>query len=236
MSFSQENYEALLEELSRLGEPAYKAFNEALIPGTKTAYGVRVPAVRNLARTIVAQDAPDFLAQTMPKSFEETMLRGFVIASMKTELPHRLKLTKEFLPLIDNWAVCDTFCGSFKFKASELLTVWNFLIPLFTHEKEFFVRFALVLFLGHFILPDFIDRGLNCLESVVHTGYYAQMAAAWAVSVCYVKFPEKTWNLLEKKTLDSFVQNKAIQKIRESRRVPAEDKQRLLLLKRSVST
>ena len=34
--------------------------------------------------------------------------------------------------------------------------------------------------------------GLEILGKVHHEGYYVKMAAAWAVSVCYVKFPEKT--------------------------------------------
>ena len=39
------------------------------------------------------------------------------------------------------------------------------------------------------------------------------MGNAWALSVCYVKFPEKTRAFLEKDTLDDFTHNKAIQKI-----------------------
>ena len=58
------------------------------------------------------------------------------------------------------------------------------------------------------------------------------MAAAWAVSVCYVKFPEKTEVFLRKNLLDDFTHNKAIQKIRESYRVSKEDKERLKELRR----
>ena len=53
------------------------------------------------------------------------------------------------------------------------------------------------------------------------------MAVAWAISVCYVKFRDKTLKLLKIKELDIFVQNKAIQKIRESFRVSDEDKEML---------
>ena len=53
MSFAPADYAALLSKLSELGDPKYKAFNESLIPGTSTAYGVRVPALRDMARSIV---------------------------------------------------------------------------------------------------------------------------------------------------------------------------------------
>ena len=59
-----------------------------------------------------------------------------------------------------------------------------------------------------------------------------KMAVAWAVSVCYVKFPEKTEKFLLKNTLDDFTHNKAIQKIRESYRVSKEEKERLNQWKR----
>ena len=53
------------------------------------------------------------------------------------------------------------------------------------------------------------------------------MAVAWAVSICYIKYPEKTYSYLESCKLDNFTFNKAIQKIRESYRVPKEDKENL---------
>ena len=64
-----------------------------------------------------------------------------------------------------------------------------------------------------------------------------KMAVAWAVSVCYVKFPEKTRVLLERESeeaggLPDWTHNKAIQKIRESRRVSPEEKEALNRLKR----
>ena len=49
MSFTESDYAAILEKLTELSDPKYKAFNESLIPGTSTAYGVRVPALRELS-------------------------------------------------------------------------------------------------------------------------------------------------------------------------------------------
>jgi hypothetical protein len=58
------------------------------------------------------------------------------------------------------------------------------------------------------------------------------MGAAWAVSVCYVRFPRMTEDALRSGRLCDWTQNKSIQKIRESYRVGAEDKERLNGLKR----
>ncbi len=58
-----------------------------------------------------------------------------------------------------------------------------------------------------------------------------QMAVAWAISICYVKFPKETEELLKKRSLSKFVQNKSIQKIRGSRRVSRETKDMLTAYK-----
>ena len=232
MSFTPADYAAILEKFSELSDPKYKAFNESLIPGTSTAYGVRVPAIRNIARAVIKSSPEDFLKVSRPDSYEEIMLRGMVIAGMKLPVSDKLSLIEGFLPLIDNWAVCDTFCGDIKLRSpEEKRLIWEFMEPLFCDPREFYARFVLVMFLGHFVEPDYILRGLGAIEALTQEQYYVRMAAAWAVSVCYVKFPGETLPLLQRRTLPKFTQNKSIQKIRESYRVPKEDKDMLLQYK-----
>lgn len=232
MSFTSQDYQALREEFASLADEKYKTFHEGLIPGVSVTYGVRIPELRRMARTIIKKDPKGFLDAAAPDSYEEIMLQGMVIGGMRLPLEERLPLIEAFLPLIDNWAVCDTFCSSFKLKnPEEKAALWAFLVPLFQDEREFFARFAAVMFLGHFVEESFVDQGLALLESMTQEAYYVRMAVAWAVSVCYVKFPERTLALLRRRTLPVFTQNKAIQKIRESYRVPAEDKKMLLAYK-----
>lgn len=231
-AFTPEDYQAMREELAGLGEEKYKKFHEGLIPGKAMAYGVRVPAMRAVAKRIIRQDPQGFLAVGGAGSYEETMIRGMVIAGMPLPMAERLPLVEGFLPLIDNWAVCDCFCGTFKLKKEEdRALMWDFLRPLFHAEEEFTARFAVVMFLGHYVTEDKVGEGLALLESMAQPQYYVRMAVAWAVSVCYVKFPEATLALLQRRSLPGFTQNKSIQKIRESYRVSREEKDALLLYK-----
>jgi len=50
------------------------------------------------------------------------------------------------------------------------------------------------------------------------------MAVAWAISLCFVKFEEKTMNYLKNNKLDDFTYNKSLQKICESLRVDKDTK------------
>jgi len=59
-----------------------------------------------------------------------------------------------------------------------------------------------------------------------------KMSVAWAISVCYVKFPTQTEELIAKNDLDDFTFNKAIDKIGDSFRVEKDKKRRLKELKR----
>lgn len=232
MAYTLSDYDAMLAELSSLGDPKYKAFHEKLIPGKSMAYGVRVPAMRAIAKKIVRQDPGGFLSVSRPGSYEETMVRGLVIASMPLPIGERIKLIEGFLPLIDNWAVCDVFCGTCKLKKPEdRQQMWQFLLPLFQSGEEYTARFAVVMFLSHFVTEETVEEGLAILEAMGQSQYYVRMAVAWAVSVCYVKFPGATLPLLQRRTLPPFTQNKSIQKIRESYRVPKEDKDALLAYK-----
>ena len=58
------------------------------------------------------------------------------------------------------------------------------------------------------------------------------MAIAWLVSVCFVKYRNKTFKYLNDNKLNRFTYNKSIQKIIESYRVSLEDKEILRSMKR----
>ena len=58
------------------------------------------------------------------------------------------------------------------------------------------------------------------------------MGLAWLLSVCYVKFEDKTLRFLSDCPLDDFTYNKALQKIVESNRVSKEKKAQIRKMKR----
>ena len=230
--FSPQDCAALRRELESLADPTYKAFNESLLPGVETAYGIRLPQMRQVAKTLLRQDPVGFLEHFQPNCYEETQLRGLVIGGMKLPWEEKCPLVEDFLPRIDNWAVCDTFCGSLKPRSpQDVPLMWEFLKPLYACDEEYKARFAAVMQLSHFVDAAHLEEGLGLLGQVRHPGYYAKMAVAWALSVWFVKFPQETESLLAQRAFDPWVQNKAIQKVRESRRVSKEDKDRLLSYK-----
>lgn len=223
----------VLARLEALRDEDYRKFNESLIPGAEnTTLGVRLPQLRNLAKEIIRGDWQEFLAESQQSQiYEIIMLRGLVIAAAPCEFEERLRLLAGFVPSIRNWAVCDCVCSSVKSAKQHLPETFAFLQPYLQSQEEFALRFGVVMLMDYFLRENYIDQVLDILSGIRHEAYYVNMAVAWALSVCFVKFRDKTLAVLESGVLPPWVQNKAIQKCRESRRVSPEDKAMLLKLK-----
>jgi len=217
--------------LKESAEPEYVAFSSKLIPGKEGIIGVRIPTIRNIARLIIKDDWESYLEDPMT-SFEEEMLRGIVIATAPMNVERRISLTEGFLPAIDNWSTCDSFCTSWKFPKKDSDRVHDYFASLIGTDSEFRMRVSVIFRMAQFKDEIRIKRLLDDIIAYDHEGYYYKMGAAWAVSVCYIRFPELTRPYLESPEMDNWVCNKSIQKIRESYRVSKEDKESLKALKR----
>lgn len=242
---SDERLAHIRTQLRALADPSYAAFQSALLrkPGEETLtgsaahyLGVRLPDLRKFSRQLAKENwqanlealkAANRSGYVSDSFYEELMLEGMLIGlAAKQRVTHEeeFALTADFVPLIDNWGLCDSFCTGLKFVEECRQQCWEFLQPFLNSDKEYEIRFGVVMLLVYFIKEDYIDRLYPVFDAIRHNGYYVKMAVAWAVSICYVKFPEKTLCYLKACSLDDFTYRKALQKIRESRCVSAEEK------------
>ena len=229
--------EEIRKELYNLAEEDYKEFNKNLIPGTENIIGIRLPALRRLAKEIARKDFRLYMDEcrsldTADALHEEIMLQGMVLGYAGMSREERTAYLDEFVPKIANWAVCDSCATSYKFMEKEPDYWFNYLRKYRDSGKEFDLRFMIGAMMSHFVDEEHIDEILEYCNTIRNDGYYAKMGVAWTVQVCYVKFPEKTRQFLENNRMDDFTHNKAIQKIRESYRVSREEKEELNNLKR----
>lgn len=221
------------EKLLKLAEADYQKFSSNLIPNVDNILGVRLPEIRKMAKEIAKEDWQTYIKMANDDYFEEIMLQGMVIGLVQCDVKERLELIRNFVPKIDNWSVCDSFCNSLKFTLKNKEAVWQFLMPYFNSSKEYEGRFAIVMLLNYYIEQEYINRVLQTLDDINHDGYYVKMAIAWAISYCYIKFPDETMVYLKKNKLDNFTYNKSLQKIRESNRVDQDTKAMIKEMKRA---
>lgn len=217
-------------------EENYREFSSGIIPDVHNILGVRLPALRKIAKEIYKNgNWQEFVNSAESEFMEETMLRGILIGLIKDKPEKILEYVKNFVPQITNWAVCDTFCNSLKFTKNNKELVWEFLKPYLKSKRDYDIRFGVVMLLSFFIEEDYLDEILNLLENIRHEGYYVKMGVAWAVSICYIKFPEKTHKFLKNCKLDDWTFNKSIQKIIESYRTDKPTKETLKKMKRRIT-
>lgn len=234
MGFTREDLKKVDESLREMADEKYREFHSRLIPGVESIfYGVRVPALRKLARQLVKGDWRGFVELTKDSSvYEFNMLCGMVCALAKCDFEEKLEYVKKFIPSIDNWAVCDIVCGDLKDVKNNQERMYEFVLPYLKSQNEYEVRFAVVILIQYFVTDEYINDVLKNYDDIRHKGYYVKMAVAWGISICYVKYRNITLEYLASCNLDDFTYNKSVQKMIESFRVSRVDKEMLRSMKR----
>ena len=220
------------DELFALQDTEYADFQAKLTPGIPRDLfiGVRVPLVRTLAKKLFKdQETREFLKELPHKYYDENMLHGLLLSEMK-DYDACVEAVDEFLPYVDNWAVCDIMSPKIfkknKFALLEKIREWS------ASEKTYTCRFGIEMLMSYFLDDDFKPEYLDIPAMVHSEEYYVQMMVAWFYATALAKQWDATVKYIEDNRLDTWTHNKTIQKARESYRITPEQKDYLLSLKR----
>lgn len=224
--------ENIEEELKKLADKKYKEFHSKLCPDTDNILGVRVPVVKDYAKKLFKENPNINVNEIGDKYYEQIMLQGLIIGLKKLEFNELKKEIEVFVSKIYNWAICDTFCASLKMTKKYKEQMKEVIYKYLKSDKEFELRFSLVMLLDYYIDEENIDEVLEIYNSINSDYYYVKMAVAWGLSFCLIKFWDKTIESLKNSKIDDFTYNKAIQKGIESYRISEENKKILRKMKR----
>ena len=222
------------DKLIQLADVKYKEFHSGLCKGMKTELlGIRVPVLREYAKELYKEYPLEELGKIGEEYYEEVMLKGMIIGfQTKAEIKFAQKQIEDFVPKIDNWAICDIFCAGLKITKKYKKEMFDFIKKYLKSDKEFEIRFAVVMLLDYYIDEEHIKEVLEICDNIKHDGYYVKMAVAWVISVALMKYYDITIDYLKDCKLDDFTYNKALQKGIESFRINDEQKAQLRSLKR----
>lgn len=232
--WEQEDCYKLVDYLKSLADEKYRTFHAGLVPEINEFFGVRVPVLRKIAKDISKGNFYSFLKNIRLNSsspYEIRVIYGLVLGVSKADIKFKLGVLIYYIPYINNWAVCDVVVSSLKFIGKNKKDCLKTIESYYESANEFEVRFAVVCLLDYYLVDEYFDYCLNVFSNISHSGYYAKMAVAWAISVAYVKQNEKTLAFLKNNNLDTFTFNKSIQKMCESLRVSEDDKTMLKSMK-----
>lgn len=226
------DYENFIEYLKTLTDSKYKAFQSKLVPDINNFIGIRLPVLRKIGKEIGKSNWKSFLLTCKTNYYEEIMLQGIIIGAAKFDYDEFISLTDNFIDLINNWAICDSFCNSLKL-AKKYPDYFEHIKIYLSSDNPWATRAGLVIMLSHYIDDVHLEDILKRCDSIHIDDYYVKMAQAWLISAIYVKFPNRCHRyLVNESSLDKWTYNKSIQKIRESLRIDKNLKDELNKLKK----
>lgn len=226
--------EEILEKLYEMQDLKYKEFDSSLCPNVDNIIGVQVPKLRAIAKQLVKEEKKEYLELENIEYYEEKVIQGLMIGMSNLTIEDTKKYLEKFIPKIDSWAVCDVVCSSLKLSKKYQKEMWEFLETYIKSDKEFEIRFAVVMYLDYFLNDEYIDKVIKNISKIKSDKYYVQMAIAWLLAESFIKQKEKTTEYLKNNKLDNFTHNKAIQKIIDSYRVSEQEKEFVRTLKRKA--
>jgi 3-methyladenine DNA glycosylase AlkD len=201
----------------------------------RTSFGISIPELRKFARKVAKNNYREFVENDDFSSFELKLLHAFVLGYAKDDIEELIRYFEAFMPQVNDWAVNDSLCQSFKIARSYPDIFWKFLMKYKNSKKEFESRIVSVCLLSHYLTDDYIDKVIKILNELNTDEYYSQMGVAWAIATIMGKYPEKCLEYLksDKCKLDKITYKKSLQKIRESYRVSEDIKN---LMRRQTQT
>ena len=225
------NLNEIRAELFKMQDMDYRDFNSKLIPTVdkESMIGIRTPDLRKYAKQLgKSSDVIEFL-QTLPhKYFDENQLHAFIISEIK-DFNSCVDKVNEFLPYVDNWATCDQLSPKvFKKHHKELIA---YIKDWLKSDKVYTLRFGIGMLMEHFLDEDFDILYPETVSKIRSGEYYINMMIAWYFATALAKRYESILPFIEKRSLDIWTHNKAIQKAVESLRISDEKKEYLKNLK-----
>ena len=220
VDFNQD-YNKFIEYLFSLKDDEYQKFNQKIVK-TDNIIGIRLPILKNIAKIIAQNDYLSFIKNNKHQYSEEIMLHGLVITYLKIDFNESIKLFDEYIKYIDSWATCDSVVMNYKVVSKNLDICLIKIKEYLKSDKPFIKRVGIVL-LFYYLNDDYIDEVLKLINSIKSDDYYVKMANAWLISICLVKYYDKTVKFLKSCQLDDWTYNKALQKAIESYRIKDKD-------------
>lgn len=225
---------SLHEKLFELQDAGYKNFQSKLIPTVddEKIIGVRVPKLRKLAKDFFQSHGAENFFDSLPhKFFEENFIHVILLSNMKN-FDKCLREVKNFLPYVDNWAICDSLVPKiFSKHTAELEDE----IKIFLNSNSVYtVRFGILMLMKFYLGKNFDEKYLRWVAEVQNENYYVEMMAAWFFAEALIKQYDSAIIFLEENFLSESVRKKTIQKAVESRRISEEKKFYLKSLRKNL--
>ncbi len=216
------------------------------LPG-REVLGMHSPDMKEVAKKLALERGEELIAAfetaaTTPElCYEEMAVWGYMINFMKCPGERKFEMLERYVPLMDNWGVCDSYVSHAKWmKKVPPDVILARIDKWFRSCREFEVRFAIVVSMCY-LLDSKIDEVFSRLNSLdfssivsdyrysksrpseIQSGhvlgpepYYVRMGVAWLLATALAKYPDETRAYVRSSNLPPDVLKLYVRKARES--------------------
>lgn len=227
MGFRENSDNVILSELLSKKDEKFGEFQAKLIPtlDKDRIIGVRTPELRKIAKKHQDDDAGrEFIKTVGHYYFEENNVHELIIEKMR-DFDELIFELDRFLPTVDNWATCDLISPrAFKKEKSRLYPT---ALRWMKSTDTYTVRFGIKTLMSNYLREDFDISAPQAVAAVKSDEYYINMMIAWYFATALAFHYDEILPFITEHRLSPWVNNKTIQKARESFRVPPEAKEEL---------
>ena len=217
------------QHLLSLQDQKYRDFSSKIIlQKDYPMIGIRLPELRKYAKELMKENSiPNF----QDKYYEEVLLHGLCIGLYKCDFPLKIRLIEDFLPLINDWGICDSFIPSLKDIRKHLDEYLPYVKKYLKTDMEFYQRFSFVVLLDYYRDIRYLKEIFRSIRATKYNGYYSRMASAWLLSYMFMFFYDEAKEFVKENRIDKDVLLKGIQKAIDSYRVNEKQKDELRKLR-----
>lgn len=222
------------EILLRYQDEKYGDFLSKIVPNIpRTAIiGIRSPVMKKVIKEVHAQandEIPAFL-EDLPHQFQEENYLHIMLISEIKDFDEFMVAFEKFLPHINNWAVSDGINP--KVLQNNHARLLPYIQKWLQSDLPYTKRVGLLLIMKYFLEDDFKPEYLEWAAVIRSEEYYVNMMIAWLFAEALARQWDDAIVFITTNKLDTWTHNKAIQKARESNKIPDEQKAYLKGLKR----
>ncbi|GHU08324.1 hypothetical protein FACS189431_4370 [Alphaproteobacteria bacterium] len=212
-------YDEIIKKLHELaeGNDEYRRFNARIVNDPSVEFiGVRMPALRVVAKEISRGDWREFLDKNTWKTQEEKLLACMLPKYIKPILGFEqfFDYFEIVIPHLSSWALTDCLGTKYPQIQEDQVKSWRRIVRYLHSKNQWEVRFGVILLMANFSNDEYIDRVMMEIRKIKSDEYYVRMAIAWLLATAAINYRDKVERILSE--IDSQTAKFTRQKMRDS--------------------
>ncbi|HHU24271.1 MAG: DNA alkylation repair protein [Bacilli bacterium] len=217
-----EDKQAFLDFLKAKGNPHKVAWSQNILQTPSPVLAIATKEQVGICKEIMKGNYQSFLDLQIFDFYETIALFGMILSRMKSlaEFKHYFDV---YLDQMNCWAHCDLL--NFPLLREEKAYYLDLSEKFYTDKRVMVRRLSLFILFKCVNEKEFLPHIFNRIKSFQdEKEYYVIMMAGWLLCECIIKHKDETLAFMENNVINKKIQNKAIQKCRESNRFTKEEK------------